>query len=213
MKIETRRINAVMLVVLIAVSTTIVFAVPGMPHQFYGDVTIDGLPAPDGAWVDIVIETADGGEFYYSTSTSEGRYGYDPLFKVPADDPDTTEIEGGVNGDIVYFYVDLIYATSYVFENGGTNELDLDVSTSVYEIQLYEGWNLIGIPGIPEDPSIEVMLYDIIDCVESVWAYDGETGYWSSYSPYAPSDLTEILDGKGYWIKMTTDMVWEITIV
>jgi len=212
MKIGMKGISAVMLIVLIAVSTTIVFALPEMPHQFYGEVTIDGLPAPDGTWVDIVIVTADGGEFYYSTETSEGLYGYDPLFKIPADDPETTEIEGGVNGDTVYFYVELVYATSYAFENGHLTSLDLDVTTSVYQLQLYEGWNLIGIPCIPEVPYIELMLYDIIDYVESVWTYDGETGYWSSYSPGAPSDLTEMVDGKGYWIKMTTDVLWEIDI-
>jgi len=88
----------------------------------------------------------------------------------------------------------------------------VEISPS-YSIILYDGWNLISIPCIPEDPSIEVMLYDIIGYVESVWAYDGETGYWSSYSSGAPSDLTEMVDGKGYWIKMTTDMVWEIDMV
>ncbi|MBA7642277.1 hypothetical protein ES703_49966 [subsurface metagenome] len=183
---------------------------PPIPHMFYGDVTIDGLTAPDGAWIDIVIVTADGSEFYYWTETLEGSYGYDPSFNVPADDPCTPEIEGGVNGDTVYFYVDLVYATSYVFENGMVTELDLDVTTAVYELQLYEGWNLISIPCIPEVPYIELMLYDITDYVESVWAFDGETGYWSSYAPGAPSDLTEMVDGKGYWIKVSADVLWEI---
>jgi len=70
------------------------------------------------------------------------------------------------------------------------------------EIVLFEGWNLIGLPFTPEDPSIEVVLADILDNVESVWAYDGETGYWFSYSPGAPSDLMEMIDRKGYWINI-----------
>jgi len=194
-------------------AVTVLEPIPPMPHQFYGTVTVDGLPAPDGLWVDIVISTADGGEFYYSALTSGGMYGWDEPFRVPADDPDTTEIEGGVNGDIVWFWVDIDnYVTSYVFESGGITELNLDYSTDIYELQLYEGWNLISIPGIPVDPSIEVTLYDILDNVESVWAFDGETKTWSSYSPGAPSDLTEMVEGRGYWIKMTTDMVWEMDI-
>lgn len=73
------------------------------------------------------------------------------------------------------------------------------------EIALFEGWNLIGLPLVPEDPSIEVVLSEILDHVESVWAFDGEIDTWSSYSPGAPSDLTEMVDGKGYWIKMKAD--------
>jgi len=66
-------------------------------------------------------------------------------------------------------------------------------------------WNLIGLPSRPEDPSIEVVLTDVLGNLESVWAYEGETSTWSSYSPGAPSDLTEMVEGKGYWIKMTED--------
>ncbi|GAF95031.1 unnamed protein product, partial [marine sediment metagenome] len=136
------------------------------------------------------------------------------LFKVPADDPDTPEKEGGAPGDLVELYLDGTYAGSTaIFENGETTWLDIDVlTTTAYELQLYEGWNLIGIPGIPYDPSIEVMLYDIMGYVDSVWTHDGATGYWSSYSPYAPSDLTEMVDGKGYWIKVFADVLWEIDL-
>lgn len=70
------------------------------------------------------------------------------------------------------------------------------------EIPLFVGWNLIGLPCTPEDSSIEVVLSEIIDYVECVWAFDGETDTWSSYSPETPSDLTEMVEDKGYWIKM-----------
>lgn len=82
--------------------------------------------------------------------------------------------------------------------------------TRIVELQLYAGWNLIGFPVVPEDPSIEVVLGDILDKVESVWAFDGETKTWSSYSPGAPSDLTEMVEGKGYWIKVNTDSILTI---
>ena len=211
MKLEKKRIIAItlMLTILILVSTSMVLAVPGIPHQFYGSVTVDGLPAPD--WLGIAVDI--NGVFCEWTYTEGGEYGYSPLFNVLADDPDTPAIEGGVAGDVVEFYVDGFYATSYIFKNGEVTCLNLDIVTTVYELQLYAGWNLIGIPGIPVDPSIDVMLYNIMPYVESVWAYDGMTGYWSSYSPYAPSDLDYMFDGKGYWIKMTSDIIWEMDMI
>lgn len=77
-------------------------------------------------------------------------------------------------------------------------------------IVLFEGWNLIGLPCIPEDPSIEVILSEIIDNIECVWDFDGETKTWSSYSPGAPSDLTEMVEGRGYWIKVNKDVILTI---
>lgn len=52
------------------------------------------------------------------------------------------------------------------------------------------------------------MLSNILPYVEAVWTYDGETKEWSSYSPGAPSDLTEMVDGKGYWLKINEDVTW-----
>ncbi|MBU0846438.1 hypothetical protein KKH23_04560 [Patescibacteria group bacterium] len=97
-------------------------AVPQMPHQFYGTVTIDGAAAPDGVLVEAKID----GETYLSTDTLGGQYGYAPLFKVPTDDPDIVGVEGGVNGDTVEFYVGGVLATpTYIFETGGTTNLPL----------------------------------------------------------------------------------------
>ncbi|MBA7612962.1 hypothetical protein ES703_20204 [subsurface metagenome] len=107
----------------------------------------------------------------------------------------------------------LIYLKS-LFPEGETNftltSTNIFTSICTREIPLFEGWNLIGLPCIPEDPSIEVVLADILDNVESVWAFNGETKTWSSYAPGAPSDLTEMVDGKGYWIKVNTDAILTI---
>jgi len=71
----------------------------------------------------------------------------------------------------------------------------------VTDISLSVGWNLVSLPLIPTDSDVEVVLADILDDVESVWSYDA--GTWYSYSPGAPSDLTDMVDGEGYWISMT----------
>ncbi len=117
--------STIILIALMILSSVGVYAMPQMPHQFYGDVTIDGVAAPDGT----IVEAKIAGVTYGLTTTLVGRYGWDPVFQVSSDDPDTTLVEGGVNGDSVAFYVGDILTTSHVFSVGGSDELDLAAST------------------------------------------------------------------------------------
>ena len=204
---KVMKFSTLALIALMTTSIMMVYAVPPIPHQFFGYVTMGSSMAPDGT----IIEARINGVTYEITTTISGRYGWDPTFRVPGDDPDTGTVEGGVNGDIIEFYVDGAWAANHTFMMGEVTELSLE-PTIPFEIFLFEGWNLIGLPMIPEDPSIENVLSDIIYYVKSVWAFDGETGTWSSYSLGAPSDLTQILAGKGYWINMITDVLWTIDI-
>jgi len=68
---------------------------------------------------------------------------------------------------------------------------------------LSEGWNLFSLPLIPDDSSIEVVLADVMENVDTVWGYKDDA--WSSYLPAIPefSTLTDMVDGEGYWVKMT----------
>lgn len=202
MKNEKRMLSTILILALFTISFAGVYAVPGIPHQFYGSVTIDGVLASDGISVEAVID----GVVYSETTTVGGTYGYAVLFNVPADDPGTPEKEGGVTGDIIDFYVDGIWAEEYAFLEGDVTTLNLIAYHVIeYHIDLFEGWNLIGLPFAPEDPSIEVILADILGNVNSVWTCDGETKHWSSYSHGAPSDLDEMVEDKGYWMNMKTD--------
>ena len=74
----------------------LIFAVPGIPHQFFGSVTINGNPAPDGT---IITAEIDGVEVA-RTTTSQGKYGYDPVFYIddPNNDRSGKEIKLFVNG-------------------------------------------------------------------------------------------------------------------
>jgi len=93
------------------------------PHWFRGDVTVNGNPAPDGTVISAKIEGIE-----YSTATTiSGRYGADGNFYVPSDDLDTAEKEGGVEGDIVDFYVNNELAANATFSNGGNTRLDLKI--------------------------------------------------------------------------------------
>jgi len=78
----------------------------------------------------------------------------------------------------------------------------------VTDISLSVGWNLVSLPLIPDDSSIEVVLAGLVG-VKSVWTYDA--GIWYSYSPGAPSDLTEMVDGEGYWMSMTASATLSVT--
>jgi len=96
-----------------------------------------------------------------------------------------------------------IYAskTDYTEADETINVLDRE-PVYTYEISLSMGWNLISLPLIPENSSIEAVLVGILDSVEVVWEYDMVTP-WLAYDPEAPSnDLEEMVDGKGYWINM-----------
>ena len=73
-------------------------------------------------------------------------------------------------------------------------------------IQLYKGWNLIStmlyIP--PGNRTPATLLASVLNNTDIVWGdYNPANGTWKSYLPAGPSSLTEIRDGKGYWINMT----------
>jgi len=104
-----------------------VAAVPQPPHVFRGTVTVGGSAAADGLAVTAAIA---GASFSYAPSaqTSGGRYGDDLQFKVPADDPDTSTKEGGVNGDTVILYVEGVEAGAYTFTVGAVTQLSLSIS-------------------------------------------------------------------------------------
>ena len=115
------------LCVLAALLPSPVAAVPQIGMQFYGEVRIGGEPAsgtPDG----VVIEAKIDGTAYSNTTTSSGRYGYDPVFVVPGDDPDTPGKEGATEGDLIAFYVGGTAATTARFTSGASVELHLEVT-------------------------------------------------------------------------------------
>ena len=94
-------------------------------------------------------------------------------------------------------------------KNTETETVTVEVTTDItgLYVELEEGWNMFSLPLIPDDSSIEVVLADVMENVESVWSYDEG---WSTYNPAMPmiSTLTDLVDGTGYWVKMTaTDTV------
>lgn len=143
---------------LLILFSNLAFAIPGVPNQFYGYVTINGKPAPDGTFV---IAKIDGIEVA-RTTTKDGKYGYDPIFYV--EDPNNDR-----SGKIVKFYVNGIDTGKFwYFCNGCSTRLDLSI-----QIQEEGGAGGIGGAGggvfiLPpeENVSEEIQINESKPCIE-----------------------------------------------
>ncbi|MDV2481496.1 PKD domain-containing protein [Methanoculleus sp. Wushi-C6] len=93
-------------------------AVPLLPAEFWGTVTIDGSPAPAGTVVTARIDDRDCGSL---ATAAAGAYGGDSLF-------DTRLIVGGEDGDAgkaIVFLVNGMPAGTAVYTPGTSVRLDL----------------------------------------------------------------------------------------
>ncbi|RLG13601.1 MAG: hypothetical protein DRN66_03875 [Candidatus Nanohalarchaeota archaeon] len=97
--------------------TNIALAIPGMPHQFYGDVVINGNPSPDNILIDAKISN----DVVSSAFTKDGKYGYEPIFYVL--NPD-----GKRDGNLIEFYISNVKAGEYYFSSGASTRLDLSAT-------------------------------------------------------------------------------------
>jgi hypothetical protein len=95
------------------------FAVPGIPHQFYGYVTINSAPA-DGAGIVAKINGIERA----STSSINGNYGLNPsIFYV--EDPNSS-----FAGKTIEFFLNGTSVATHTFENGKTTRLDLYIGAA-----------------------------------------------------------------------------------
>ena len=110
----------VAMVFLLVFSVTAYAQVSYFPHQFYGSVTINGVPAPDGV---IVTATHNGDNVAAGGGglTKDGKYGYErPAFVVA--------LHSSYKGDTLEFFVNNVKAAEYQFTPGDSTKLDLSVS-------------------------------------------------------------------------------------
>lgn len=111
------RISAIFLALFFTAGLAL--AVPGIPHQFYGTVTVNGNPA-HGASIAAKINGVE----VASTLSSNGTYGYYPnVFFVQ--DPNNTN-----SGKKIEFFLNSNKIAEATFANGGTSQLDLSYGTN-----------------------------------------------------------------------------------
>ncbi len=105
-------------IISLALINNSVLAIPGVPNQFYGSVSLNGQPAPDGTTIVAIVN----GVQVASTTTSNGKYGYNPTFFV-------TDPNNDRSGKTITFFVNGVdTGQTSIFCNGCSTNLDLFVT-------------------------------------------------------------------------------------
>ena len=110
------------LVVIMLTSALPVYAIPALPHAFYGNVEINGVPSPDGTSVSAIASEGTIVATQNPVTTVGGGYGESsPKLLVQGDIP---------NGATITFYVNGVSTgVTAIFEvGGGPTQLDLAVT-------------------------------------------------------------------------------------
>jgi hypothetical protein len=100
----------------------------------------------------------------------------------------------------------------------GESETDIEkfkVEGKSFRISLYRKWNLISVPFVMLDDSIDEVFKDIKQDVTSVWTYDPEHAIcgkdWCLYVPNNEiNEIDEMVPGSGYWVLANKNTLLEI---
>ena len=108
----------IFLYIIFIISIGLISAIPGIPHQFYGSVVVNGQPALGN----IITASVNGQE--YVTISYDGVYGINPnTFFVE-------DINSNNYGKTINFYVGGKLAGSYIFKNSQLTKLDFSLETT-----------------------------------------------------------------------------------
>jgi len=100
------------------------------------------------------------------------------------------------------------YCVDALGNTGPVDEEKFKVEGTSFNITINKKWNLISVPFVMLNDSIDEVFKDIADDIISVWTYDGETGNWSVYTPDGDDsndNLHEMKPGWGYWVLARND--------
>ena len=141
---------------------------------------------------------------------------YDLVYAYDASDPTNPWRKYNVNAPPYSNNLSQINETMGVWVHM-TTEGTLTVAGSIpptTSIQLYQGWNLVGYPGI-QAKAISEALSSIADKYTLIYAYDASNPAdpWKKYNVGAPAwanNLSEVRSRLGYWILATENCVLTI---
>ncbi|MBU4299604.1 hypothetical protein L6303_04295 [archaeon] len=100
------------------------------------------------------------------------------------------------------------YCTDALGNQGPEDDEMFKVEGTRFELNLYQKWNLISVPFVLLNNSIENLFKDVKDNIIAVWAYDN--GTWSVWTPGpAPDTLNTVKPGWGYWVlSKSREKIW-----
>jgi len=114
---------------------------------------------------------------------------------------------GSINSSFVFFVI--YQPTQYLINTTNTMKLNITIVSQLadmFNIDLYEGWNLISLPLQPADPAIGTVLSGLSGQIV-VWYYNASADLWTLYDTDAPfpwlNTLHYMVHGDGYWLKST----------
>jgi len=118
---QTLGLSFQLIVVILFLNITLAISGVGVPHQFYGDVIVNGYPAPDN--LKVTVQEANDG-VYDNESTIDADFTKNGEYVVYA-----LNNEGKLSdGDLLEFYVEGIFAANHTFSSGLSTRLDLEVT-------------------------------------------------------------------------------------
>lgn len=104
------------LIVTVSVIPTLAFAAPGIPHQFYGNITYTNGTTISSGNVIVKIGTTQ----IATVQISSGKYGYNPNLLL------VTDSDSNRTGSTLKFFIDNVdTGKTAIFTNGGYTELNL----------------------------------------------------------------------------------------
>jgi len=89
---------------------------------------------------------------------------------------------------------------------GPVDEEKFKVEGISFNITINKKWNLISVPFVMLDDSIDEVFNDTAEDIISVWTYDAGADEWYVYTPGPGADtLSEMKPGWGYWVLAKND--------
>jgi hypothetical protein len=104
------------------------------------------------------------------------------------------------------------------FLNNITGQAELDTSVLILtsteafcNADFRQGWNLVSLPCVPENESMQSLLDPFGDQLISIHEYDPEAAVvWHAYNPNLPGWVIQGMDTidrkKGYWVNLESDL-------
>ncbi len=126
---QRHSLNIIFLILIMSILAMpqVVYAFPPLPSSYFGLVSRNGIDMPEGSKVQAIIND----QVYATTWVQiyEGNSVYS--LTIPGDDPSTEVVEGGVQGDTIYFECDGILADQIaIWESGSNTDLALNFTVN-----------------------------------------------------------------------------------